>query len=47
MTEKNRTELSMEDLEAVTGGFWDEIGEVSKNLWKKVKDVVYRLKDFG
>ena len=47
MTEDNRTELSMEELEEVTGGFWDEISEFGKDLWKKVRNVVERLKDLG
>lgn len=48
MSKNERVELSLEDLEAVNGGdFWDDAWEFSKNLWKKTKDIVYRLKDWG
>lgn len=43
----NKTELSLEEMEAVNGGFLDSITEFGKNVWKKVIDVVYKMKDWG
>ena len=43
----NRVKLTMEELEAVNGGFWDEILDFGKGVWEKTKDVVLKLKDWG
>ena len=40
-------ELNLEEMEAVNGGFWEEIEEFGKGLWGKVKGVVNKLKNFG
>ena len=40
-------ELNINEMEQVNGGFWDEIWEFGKGVWKKTKDVVYKLKDWG
>lgn len=47
MRTDNMIELNLEEMEAVSGGFWEEIGDFGWRLWDKVKDVVYRLKNFG
>ena len=49
MSKNARVELSLEELEAVHGGgFWYDVWEFSKGLWKKTtKDVVIRLKNWG
>ena len=46
-TNDDMVELSPEELEEINGGFWDEIWEFSKGVWKKTKDVVIKLKDWG
>jgi hypothetical protein len=45
--EMNMKELNLDEMEQANGGFWDEIWEFGKGVWKKTKDVVYKLKDWG
>ncbi len=47
MSKNDRVELSLEELEAVNGAFWDDVWEFSKGLWKKTKDVILKLKNWG
>ena len=51
MNTNNMAELDPEELEAASGGFWEEIGEgigdFGKNLWKKTRDVVKKLINWG
>ena len=47
MTTNEKAELIMDELEQANGGFWDEILEFGKGVWKKTKDVFIRLKDRG
>ncbi len=51
MRKNDMVELNPEEMETVSGGFWKEIGEgigdFGKNLWKKVKGVVQKLKNWG
>ena len=47
MNTNEKAELNMEELEQANGGFWDELLEFGKGVWKKTKDVVIRLKDWG
>ena len=48
MSQNDRVELSLEELEAVNGGsFWDDVLDFGKGVWKKTKDVVNKLKNFG
>ena len=48
MSKNDRVELSLEELEAVNGGgLWDDVREFSEGLWKKTKDVIKKLKNWG
>ena len=48
MSKNDRVELSLEELEAVNGGgFWDDVLEFGKGLWKKTRNVIVRMKDLG
>ena len=37
MRTDNMIELNPEEMEAVSGGFWEEIGDFGWRLWDKVK----------
>ena len=43
----NMKELNLNELENANGGFWDEICDFGKGLWKKAKNVVIKLKNWG
>ncbi len=48
MRKNDRAELSLEELEAVnSSGLWDDVREFSEGLWKKTKDVINKLKNWG
>ena len=48
MSKNDKVELSLEELEAVNGGgFLDDAWEFGKGLWKKTKDVIKKLQNWG
>ena len=48
MSKNDGVELCPEELEAVNGGgFPDDAWDFCKGLWKKIKNVVNKLKNWG
>ena len=48
MSKNDKAELSLEELEAVNGGgFLDDAWEFGKGVWKKTKDVILKLRNWG
>ena len=43
----NRTGLNLEEMEAATGGLWEEIAEFGINVWDKVKKTVLKVAKQG
>ena len=48
MSKNDKAELSLEELEAVNGGgFLDDVLDFGKGLWKKTRNVILFLRNWG